>query len=433
MHNDFAKALSNSQIAMPIVSEGALQQMAALTEDSPVHGMLMEWIMIRELAEAGRLTVLPLLLGPRGTHDSDAFETLPTQEWHQKLPAIVPTKTVQKASELLRSFSSTMSETLSSGGRITVQAVVMDIMCHTEALCSWECGTLPAVLDHATRRILKLLGQKGFTKVTPAVTPAPTSKLSPVLSAAMSAPTIGTALKVLGGSRESSASATGVADFNKQTQPGAVMHPVNHSNLMRYPAPYQAALASVSDSQTSGAASAAAQRTAAPRVAAPESTDQAAFSAAAWSVRPKTAAAPAPPAGRGKATAKDKTAAAAAAAAAGAVAAAGPNTNKFGATSTGSGGSSGSASGSVPAPMVVRKSVEELSVADVHNVILSRGNSHLAAMLMDREIDGTLLHSIDSVEELQSEVPGLTVARAKSVVVMVQRWKREGVDVPVYI
>ena len=61
---DFATALINSTVVVPIVSFKALERMLTLAHDSEIDNVLLEWSLIVELVEAGDLSFcLPVMLG----------------------------------------------------------------------------------------------------------------------------------------------------------------------------------------------------------------------------------------------------------------------------------------------------------------------------------------------------------------------------------
>jgi hypothetical protein len=133
---DFAAALTHSLIALPVVSVDALGRMVDHNPDA-VDNVLLEWIMILQCYQAGRLLkVFPVLFGSRasglevpGQQANSASvciqEPLTTDFFTESakdlLPKLVPTATLAQAAELLTANGVAPSESMRA---YTVHSVV---------------------------------------------------------------------------------------------------------------------------------------------------------------------------------------------------------------------------------------------------------------------------------------------------------------------
>ena len=115
---DFAKALVQSTVAVPIVSWASLQRMLSLVATSDIDNVLLEWTLICELLAIGVLRYcLPILIGkvteetqPDGKFITNLFAT----NILQQLPVVVCDKVVSFVGQLLRDNGLTPSEELST-------------------------------------------------------------------------------------------------------------------------------------------------------------------------------------------------------------------------------------------------------------------------------------------------------------------------------
>jgi GTPase SAR1 family protein len=127
-----AGALTHSTVAVLVISVEVLEEMLEYKSFVP-NKVLLEWIMILESAEAGRiLRVFPILFGKRvqkelsdpgldGVISLDFF----TDNIQDRMPMIVPTSALTQAAELLRANGIEPSEKMRS---YTVHSVVNELL-----------------------------------------------------------------------------------------------------------------------------------------------------------------------------------------------------------------------------------------------------------------------------------------------------------------
>ena len=124
---DFATGLINSRVAVPIVSYAALERMFALTAESNVDNVLLEWTLIKELMDMGHLVYcLPVMLGkvtPDAT-DGEFVSNLFALGALDRLPEVVCVKVADRVKELLEANGMTPSASLHTS---TVRDVVKRI------------------------------------------------------------------------------------------------------------------------------------------------------------------------------------------------------------------------------------------------------------------------------------------------------------------
>ena len=124
---DFAAALVNSLVAVPIVSYAALVRMFDLEADSNIDNVLLEWTLIIELLDSGDLKFcLPVMVG-RVNQDADDgtfVSNLFAEGAIDRLPEVVCAKVADRVKELLIANGKTPSQSLCTR---TVRDVVLNI------------------------------------------------------------------------------------------------------------------------------------------------------------------------------------------------------------------------------------------------------------------------------------------------------------------
>jgi hypothetical protein len=122
--SDFAIALINSLVAVPIVSCASLVRMLNLKADSKIDNLLLEWTLIIELLDSGHLHFcLPIMIGTvkQDADDGNFISNLFAEGDIDKLPEVVCTKVADRVKELLLSNDKTPSQSLYT---YTVRGVV---------------------------------------------------------------------------------------------------------------------------------------------------------------------------------------------------------------------------------------------------------------------------------------------------------------------
>lgn len=173
---DFASALCNSLIAVPVVSVDALRRMVDHQPDA-ADNVLLEWILILESYKAGRvLKVFPVLFGTRtaelilqlrqssGTSEaSDAAAVAGvlvsdffSENIKEQLPKLPPTATLAQAVELLQANGITPSDALNT---YTVYSIVHELL--QFLLCKASDFASSEVVEQVADKVVRLLQDCG--------------------------------------------------------------------------------------------------------------------------------------------------------------------------------------------------------------------------------------------------------------------------------
>ena len=173
---DFASALCNSLMAVPVVSVDALRRMVDHQPDA-ADNVLLEWILILESYKAGRvLKVFPVLFGTRtaelilqlrqssGTSEaSDAaavagvlISDFFSENIKELLPKLPPTVTLAQAVELLQANGITPSDALNT---YTVYSIVHELL--QFLLCKASDFASSEVVEQVADKVVRLLQDCG--------------------------------------------------------------------------------------------------------------------------------------------------------------------------------------------------------------------------------------------------------------------------------
>jgi hypothetical protein len=140
--SDFAKALINSLVVVPIVSYSALIHMFYLKSDSNIDNVLLEWMLIVELLARGHLKFCyPIMVGEvkEDAKDGKFISNLFSDGGIDKLPEVVCTKVADRVNELLVENGMAPSESVHA---YTVRHTVKKIT-GALGLSAWEMNALP--------------------------------------------------------------------------------------------------------------------------------------------------------------------------------------------------------------------------------------------------------------------------------------------------
>jgi len=152
--DDFARALVNSLIIVPVVSTDALQRMRLHDPYQKDHA-LMEWFMALECfhsADSRVTRVLPVLFGSRDG-SSDAIGNLFAEGVIESLPELFPKESIRTALALLEANGVTPRFGVST---YTVRSIVSELKAIL-GFCAWTAPDPSCVVAHSATRIFESL------------------------------------------------------------------------------------------------------------------------------------------------------------------------------------------------------------------------------------------------------------------------------------
>ena len=140
--SDFARALINSLVVVPIVSYAALIRMFDLKSDSNIDNVLLEWMLIVELLARGHFKFcLPIMVGEvkEDAKDGKFISNLFSDGGIDKLPEVVCTKVADRVNELLVENGMKPSDAVQT---YTVRDIVKKVT-GALGLSAWEVNASP--------------------------------------------------------------------------------------------------------------------------------------------------------------------------------------------------------------------------------------------------------------------------------------------------
>ena len=108
--DDFAVAIVNTTVIVPVISNYALERMQKLTDSSDADNLLIEWSLAAILGDlssvgAANVRVYPIMLGPIDTTTTTALAEVKRLAFQsndiQTLPEVLPTKTLHVVVSIL--------------------------------------------------------------------------------------------------------------------------------------------------------------------------------------------------------------------------------------------------------------------------------------------------------------------------------------------